>query len=125
MAEGFLRKVGGDRFEVYSAATHPRPIHPVAVEVMADRGIDISRHSGNHALEHAAMRFDFIISPCDKAKEDCPLFPGDPLKTAWNFEDPAASNERSAFIRSARDMNGRAKMSALVQSKSLLKGARS
>ncbi len=118
MAEGFLKTIGRDRFEVYSAGTDPKPVHPMAVAAMANCGIDISRQSSHHVGDYTGMRFDFIISLCDRTEEDCPLFPGDPVKITWDFEDPAASGDYVIFARVAREIRERVKLFALVQTKS-------
>lgn len=117
MAEGFLKTIAADHFDVYSAGTDPKPIHPMAVAAMANCGIDISGQSSDHVSGYAAMRFDFIISLCDRAREDCPFFPGDPVKIAWDFEDPALSGDYQAFARAAREISERVKLFALVQKK--------
>jgi arsenate reductase len=89
MAEGLLREMAGDRFEVFSAGTRPVGINPNAVTAMADVGIDISKHRSKSVDEFAGQQFDFIITVCDNAKESCPIFPGSGERIHHSFEDPA------------------------------------
>jgi arsenate reductase len=93
MAEGLLRHAGGDRFEVFSAGTKPRPeVHPLAVRVMADHGIDIRGQTPKDVEQLADQRFDFVITVCDRAKESCPVIPGADM-IHWSFDDPAEAPE--------------------------------
>jgi len=88
MAEGLLRQMGGDRFEVFSAGTHPKGIHPRSVEVMKETGIDIANHRSKDVSEYTSAKFDYVITVCDRAKQQCPIFPGaEPIH--WGFDDPA------------------------------------
>jgi len=88
MAEGLLRTLGGDRFEVFSAGTHPKGLHPRSVEVMKEAGIDISHHKSKDVAVYASEKFDFVITVCDRANQECPVFPGaEPIH--WGFDDPA------------------------------------
>lgn len=107
MAEGLLRSAGGDRFEVYSAGTHPSVVNPLAVEAMRERGIDISNHRSKSVDEFAGEQFDYVITVCDNANENCPVFPGQTRRIHWSFDDPAAasgsSEERLAVFRRVRD----------------------
>jgi arsenate reductase len=105
MAEGLLRKHGGDRFEVFSAGTHPSIVHPDAIVAMAEIGIDISGHRSKSVGEFAGERFDYIITVCSRAAESCPLVPGRAERLAWDFDDPAAVEPatRLAAFRRVRD----------------------
>ena len=107
MAEGLLRELGGDRLEVYSAGTLPSEVNPLAIEAMRERGIDISGHRSKHLSEFLGQPFDDVLTVCDKAAENCPIFPGRARRTHWSFPDPAAaqgsSEERLAFFRRVRD----------------------
>lgn len=88
MAEGLLRQMAGGRFEVFSAGTHPKGLHPRSVEVMKEAGIDIAHHKSKDVSEYASAKFDCVITVCDRAKEQCPIFPGaEPIH--WGFDDPA------------------------------------
>ena len=88
MAEGLLRHKAGDKFEVFSAGTHPKGLHPRSGEVMEELGIDISRQTSKDIAVYANDKFDYVITVCDRAKQHCPVFPGaEPLH--WGFDDPA------------------------------------
>jgi len=107
MAEGFLRHIAGDRFEVFSAGVKPTQVNPLAIKVMAEAGIDISEHRSKSAMEFIGQQFDYIITVCDNAKQTCPVFPGKHEKIHWDLEDPAEAQgneeERLSFFRRIRD----------------------
>lgn len=90
MAEGWLRHLAGDRFDVFSAGTHPVGLNPGSVEAMAEVGIDISQHRSKSATEFTAMPIDYVITVCDRAKETCPRWSGAVRLIHWSFDDPAA-----------------------------------
>ncbi len=90
MAEGWLRHLAGDRFEVCSAGTRPAGLNPIAVQVMREAGIDISGQRSKHVDVFAGQAFDYVFTVCDNAKEACPFFPGGGKRIHHNFEDPAA-----------------------------------
>jgi arsenate reductase len=96
MAEGFLRAFGGDSFEAHSAGTKASELNPMAIEVMREAGIDISRQRSKNAAEYLGTHFAYVITVCDNAKESCPIFPGPSLRMHWPFQDPAlaAGSER-------------------------------
>jgi len=107
MAEGLLRHEAGDRFDVFSAGTHPTQVRPEAVAAMHELGIDISRHRSKSIDEFAGQEFDCVITVCDHANETCPVFPGHARRLHWSFEDPAAApgseEQRKAVFRRVRD----------------------
>src|SRR6188474_2863232 len=72
MAEGLLRQMAGDRFEVSSAGTHPKGMHPRSVEVMNEIGIDISKQTSKDVLIFVNDKFDYVVTVCDRAKQQCP-----------------------------------------------------
>jgi arsenate reductase len=90
MAEGLLRHMAGDRFEVFSAGTRPAGLSPHAVAAMREIGIDISGHRSKHVDEFAGQAFDCVFTVCDNAREACPFFPGGGKRIHHSFEDPAA-----------------------------------
>ena len=92
MAEGLARVLGGGRVESFSAGTHPRPVHPLAVQVMAEIGIDIGNQRSKTMDALAGERFDFAITVCDRARQQCPAIPGAPQQIHWGFDDPAEVN---------------------------------
>jgi protein-tyrosine-phosphatase len=90
MAEGLLRKFGGDQVEVFSAGCAPTSIHPLAIKVMGGSGIDLGEHRAKHLNEFVGQNFDYIVTVCDRVREVCPVFPGDPEQIHLSFPDPAA-----------------------------------
>jgi arsenate reductase len=104
MAEGLLRHIAGDRFEVFSAGTRPVGLNPNAVEAMREIGIDISGQRSKSVDEFAGQQFDYVITVCDNAKESCPIFPGTGQRIHQSFEDPAACpGEQGAAFRKVRN----------------------
>jgi arsenate reductase len=107
MAEGLLRHLAGEQMEVFSAGTRPSTVNPLAVAVMAERGVDLSGHRSKHLGEFLAQPFDNVITVCDNAAEACPLFPGPARRVHWSIPDPAAVQgspvEQLAAFRDARD----------------------
>lgn len=90
MAEGWLRALAGDQFEVHSAGTLPSRVHPLAIDVMRECGIDLSSHRSKSVEEYAGQPFGTVITVCDHARESCPAFPGCTRCLHWSLEDPAA-----------------------------------
>ena len=88
MAEGLLRELGEGKFEVESAGVAPSSVRPEAVEAMREIGIDISGHHSKSVDEFGGQQFDYIITVCDNAKENCPVFPGQAKRIHQSFEDP-------------------------------------
>ena len=107
MAEGILRALGGDRFEVESGGTQPSRVHPLAIKAMAKRQIDISAQTSKNMERFADQRFDYVITVCDLASEVCPVFPGAPERIHWSIPDPSAvegsEKERLAAFERAAD----------------------
>jgi arsenate reductase len=107
MAEGFLRYLGGSAFEAHSAGTEPGELHPLAVAVMAEEGIDISGQRAKSVDDFVQQQFDYVITVCDDAKEACPFFPNATNRLHWSFPDPSAAGgtreERLAAFRQVRD----------------------
>ena len=88
MAEGILRHLYGDRYEVYSAGTVPTSVKPLAIEVMHEIGIDISHHRSKGIGELTGIDFDVAVTVCDQAKKTCPVIPGTGMVIHKSFEDP-------------------------------------
>ncbi len=107
MAEGYLRQVLGDRVEAMSAGIEPKELNPLAVEVMAEIGIDISKQTSKNVVTLLGQHVPYVITVCENAKERCPIFPGTWKFLHWNFEDPAQAAgtyaEKLAFFRRVRD----------------------
>ena len=90
MAEGLLREMYGDRYEVFSAGTNPFRVNPFAIEAMKMASIDISNHRSKSIDEFVGMEIDYAITVCDSAKETCPYFPNAKKLLHHSFSDPAA-----------------------------------
>ena len=107
MAEGLLRQLAGDRFEVESAGVSPTRVRPEAITAMRDLGIDISSHRSKSVDEFSGQDFDYVITVCDNANEQCPIFPASTTRIHWSFEDPAATTgdeqTRLVVFRRVRD----------------------
>ena len=107
MAEGLLRHLAGDRFEVFSAGTKPSQVRPEAIAVIREVGIDISGHRSKSVDEFAGQEFNYVITVCDNAKETCPFSPARTKRIHWSLEDPAAvqgsEREKLAAFRRIRD----------------------
>lgn len=88
MAEGLLRSMGGNGYEVFSAGTFPIPLRPQAVNVMSEIGIDISTQHSKSLEQFVNEEFDYVITVCDNAKESCPIFYGAKEMLHWSIEDP-------------------------------------
>lgn len=91
MAEGLLRHIAGDRFEVFSAGTKPVGLNPNAVKAMSEIGIDISGGRSKSVDEFQGQQFDYVFTVCDNARESCPIFLGGGKRIHHSFEDPAAA----------------------------------
>jgi arsenate reductase len=107
IAEGLLRALAGDRMVIFSAGTRPSVVNRIAIETMAERGIDISHHRSKSLNEYLDDPFDYVITVCDQAAETCPIFPGQAKRIHWSFPDPAAVTgsvgERALVFRHVRD----------------------
>ena len=108
MAEGFLREMGRGRVEAASAGTRPKEgVHPLALAVMAERGIDISGQRSKGLDPEMAARMDLVVTVCDRAAAECPVFPPSIRTLHWPIEDPTAAPgdeaARLAAFRAARD----------------------
>ena len=107
MAEGLLRYLAGDRFEVMSAGTEATHVRPLAIQAMDELGIDISGQVSKTLEGYLGKPFEYIITVCDDANEACPIFPGARRRLHWSFEDPAQATgteeERLRVFRSVRN----------------------
>lgn len=95
MAEALFRDFGAGRIEAFSAGLKPKVVHPKAIQVMQELGIDISHQKSNHLSDYLGERFDYVITVCDNAASNCPVFPGEAERLHWPFDDPdnATGNE--------------------------------
>ncbi len=105
MAEGMLRSLAGDQFDVFSAGTKPVGLNPNAVAAMAEVGVDIATHRSKPVDEFVGQQFDYVITVCDSAKESCPIFPGGGERIHHSFADPAATpiDQQLPAFREVRD----------------------
>jgi arsenate reductase len=108
IAEGYLRKLAGNKAEVFSAGVETHGVNKRAIETMKQDGIDISNHTSNNIDEYKNIDFDFVITVCDNAKERCPFFPTKAQKFHYNFPDPAKATGTEEKIlqefRNVRDL---------------------
>lgn len=112
IAEALLQHRSAHTVVARSAGSHPKPLHPNAVRVMAERGIDIAANTTKSLTRFARMRFDRVITLCDKVREICPEFPGEPIAAHWSIADPAGAGETDeetypAFERLAAEVDAR------------------
>jgi len=107
MAEGLLRHLAGDRFEVHSAGTEATSVRPEAISAMSEVGVDVSNQESKTLERYLKESFEYVITVCDAANEACPVFPGARRRLHWSFEDPSQATgteeERLDRFRSVRD----------------------
>ncbi|MGD9562097.1 MAG: arsenate reductase ArsC [Pyrinomonadaceae bacterium] len=107
IAEGLLKHICGDRFDIHSAGVHPIEVSPEAVEALAEVGIDISSHTSKSVDSFAGREFDYVLTVCDFARERCPYFPARTKRVHQAFEDPwlatGGREARLAAFRRVRD----------------------
>lgn len=112
MAEAILRREAGDRFEVASGGTDPRPINPLTIRVLEEVGIDTSGATSKYVSKFLGRRFDYVITLCDRARVTCPIFPGGAQTLHWGLDDPAEVDGTEeqllhAFRRTLTEVSGR------------------
>lgn len=117
MAEALLERAAGELVQVSSAGSHPKPMHPDAVRVMREYGIDLTGRRPKHLDQFRDLRFDYVITLCDKVREVCPRFPGRPEPIHWSIPDPARTGGTGAgttpadtypaFVRTGADLHTR------------------
>lgn len=123
LAEAWLRKYAGNRFEVFSAGLEPGEVNPLTLQVLQEAGLETGGlHAKGVRQFLGKVRFEYLITVCDRAEQNCPIFPGVSHRLAWPFEDPAAATgtqeERLTVFRRVRD-EIEAKIQAWLQSESL------
>ena len=109
IAEALTERLSGGAVEAFSAGSHPKPVHPNAVRVLSRRGIDITGRRSKHLDEFAGVRFDYVVSLCDRVREVCPEFPGRPDLIHWSVPDPGREGNTNretypAFERTAAEL---------------------
>jgi protein-tyrosine-phosphatase/DNA-binding transcriptional ArsR family regulator len=112
MAEALAQRLGGGAVEALSAGSRPKPLHPNAVRVMRERGIDLRGRRSKHVGELAGRRFGHVVTLCDRVREVCPEFRGAPTRIHWSIADPASEGGDDeatypAFERTARELEAR------------------
>jgi ArsR family transcriptional regulator, arsenate/arsenite/antimonite-responsive transcriptional repressor / arsenate reductase (thioredoxin) len=111
LAEAIARKLGGDNVEVASAGSEPSRVHPQTIELLREMGIDPNRHRSKSMDEFVGQHFDYVITVCDRVRDSCPTFPGDPKQIHWSFPDPTKEPEgfeqRRAFDHLRRELETR------------------
>jgi protein-tyrosine-phosphatase/DNA-binding transcriptional ArsR family regulator len=128
MAEALLKHLGGEDVEAYSAGTISTEVNPYAIRVMDEYGIDIRDQHSKHLDEFDGQTFDYVLTVCDSAREECPVFPGVPHQIHWSFPDPSvvpeAEGQRlAAFRTTARQLNQRIHHLLLIIRRNRLQGA--
>jgi arsenate reductase len=116
MAEGILRHLAGDKYDVVSAGTTPKGLHPRSVEVMKEAGIDVSKYVSKDLTQFLGQTFDYVITVCDRARQQCPVFPG-AAPIHWRFEDPAEADleaQLEAFRRVRDEIRHRIRLFLLA-----------
>ena len=119
MAHGWLKTLGGDRVQICSAGTEPKGVHPIAIRVMREVGVDISNHTSDHVDRHLEEDFDLVLTVCDSAKEACPVFLGAGRTVHHSFEDPdypeLSEDQLTQVFRRIRDEIGEYARALLVE----------
>ena len=107
IAEGLLRTMGSKRVQAFSAGSEPKPVHELAVRVMQEHNIDIQSQRSKGLETVTGEDFDYVITVCDRARENCPIFPGEPVHIHWSIPDPASTEgseeERLKRFRAVAD----------------------
>jgi len=118
IAEALLRQMGGNQVAVFSAGTQPATVHPMALTVLKDQNIESSQLYAKHLDTFVGQHFDYVITVCDRAREACPIFPDDPERIHWSFEDPAAiidpEEQTRVFKRTLVELSNRIRLFLLV-----------
>ena len=103
MAEGLLKEIASDFFDVFSAGSHPSIVHPMSIKVMKEVGIDISSHRSEPISKYLNSDIDIVVTVCDNASATCPTFAGSVQRLHWSIKDPAKKIENIEDFRNARD----------------------
>ena len=128
IAEALLQKIGGSDFEVYSAGTEPRGLNPFTVRVLEREHLDAGSFRSKGLNEYLGQSFDYVITVCDRAAEQCPIFPGDPQRIHWSFPDPAAvagndAVKMASFLETLRGLRRRIEPFVQVAVRAVAPGA--
>ena len=112
IAEALAEQLSGGALSAASAGSHPKPLHPNAVRSMRGRGVDLEGRRSKHLTEFAGVRFDYVVSLCDRVREVCPPFPGPPETLHWSIPDPTQEGDSDtatypAFERTVAELDTR------------------
>ena len=88
IAEGIMRQLAGDKFDVFSAGSHPSLVHPMSIKVMKEIGIDITSHTSDPISNFLSKNINIVVTVCDNANKVCPVFPGNVERIHWSIKDP-------------------------------------
>ena len=88
IAEGVMRQLAGDKFDVFSAGSHPTLVHPMSIRVMKEIGIDITSHTSDPISNFLSKNINIVVTVCDNADKVCPVFPGKVERIHWSIKDP-------------------------------------
>jgi len=125
MAEALLRHKAGEQFEVFSAGTHPEPVDERALDALENFGIPKQSLKSKSIDEFKGQIFDYVITLCDKANQECRTYPGAVNQMAWDFPDPKARKGSNPFIATLNEINNRISMFILVEEKASQKNRKS
>tara|TARA_B100000686_G_scaffold337499_1_gene408714 strand:+ start:55 stop:474 length:420 start_codon:yes stop_codon:yes gene_type:complete len=104
IAHGLLENMARDKFEVFSAGSHPSRVHSMSIKIMEEIGIDISHHTSDFIDDYLKTGIEIVITVCDDVNESCPIFPGDVERLHWSIDDPFKGwNFDEGQIQSFRD----------------------
>lgn len=105
MAEGILKHFYGDKYEVYSAGIERGSVNPMAIEIMKEIGIDISAQKSKLVSDLGENEFDYVVTTCDEAKQNCPAYFFGKIKIHWNLKDPSEAQgaDKAKAFRETRD----------------------
>lgn len=90
MAEALLRQKGGDEYEAFSAGTEPGEVRPLTLQVLEEAGVSTEGLRSKSVHEYLGRTFDYVITVCDSARQNCPVFPGEGERFHWGYDDPSA-----------------------------------
>jgi arsenate reductase len=126
IAEALLKQMGGAAFDVYSAGTHPKGLNPFTEKVLLQDGHNVSAFRSKGLSEFAGQAFGYVITVCDQAAEECPVFPNDTKRIHWSFPDPAAVEgsdvvKMAAFQETLRGMRQRISVFIPVATRDVVK----
>ncbi|HEX9039161.1 MAG TPA: arsenate reductase ArsC [Ktedonobacterales bacterium] len=103
MAEALFRHMGGDQVEAFSAGSQPTEVHPDAIAALRELGISTAGLYAKPLEQFVGQRFDYVITVCDRVRDVCPTFPGDPEQAHWSFADPAVVEDAGQRAKAFRD----------------------